>query len=409
MAALGNSDIGQLFRETFCTRDLEQRDLFRFGKETMGVEFFSFSSEEIAEKIKEQDLELFKQMYFVAEALKGRVQLTDPMSIALRDKNLEKLWRGVFVEKRSSYLARSSPGTPLTVSLENLGNPEDVIALEDAGFSPAKAAELEKSLAAISQTISVSVRDPESLTEEENQKIAAIQGKGIVVVPWQTTSRDPAYSSYLVMHGDQLPLRQIPLEQKEKIVQKIATQMRIDFEREYSVAVISSFGLKRFYVEHKENVGVDEEIRLLAKDAKAATKSLWAFVENLPRITAREQLIILDYSTQTIFNQAAALFYTSYLPKIQEFLLEIYPYETFMPTFEGLSEILHDIEKKQTTCTQLVSIGDLKLMDDKQQSPLILQFKIEATFYWASEKMVLSLVELVFADARPFEQYVMTV
>ncbi|HAB98506.1 MAG TPA: hypothetical protein DCE71_01630 [Parachlamydiales bacterium] len=404
MAALGNSDIGQLFRETFCTRDLEQRDLFRFGKETMGVEFFSFSSEEIAEKIKEQDLELFKQMYFVAEALKGRVQLTDPMSIALCDKNLEKLWRGVFVEKRSSYLARSSPGTLLTVSLENLGNPEEVIALEDAGFSPAKAAELEKSLAAITQTISVSVRDPESLTEEENQKIAAIQGKGIVVVPWQTTSCDPTYSSYLIVHGNQLPLNRIPLEEKEKIVQKITTQMRVDFEREYRVAFISSLGLKRFYVEHRQNVGMEEEILFLVKDAKYATKNLFAFVQALPHVTAREQLIILDYSTQTIFNQAAALFYMSYLPKIQECLLTIYPDEIFMPTFEGLSEILHDIENKETTCTQLVSIGDLNLLDDKNQGPVILQFKIEATFDWGSEEMVLNLVELISADTRPFQK-----
>jgi hypothetical protein len=392
-------DLRSGFINDFYQENLEREDFLCFGQHVMQIDPSDDLLVEIMEEVRKKTSEPLQQLYYAAQALEGRVS---PKGVDARgrcERNFEKLFALAFPASKESFFKEE-----IEPELKDLGDPEEAIELEKLAFSERKIEELKNTLKAIPKSFSVPVRDPENLTLEDLKEIAAGEASGALVMPWQTTSKDPSYSSYLLEKGDLLALHQIPHQETSEILTKILTQLSLDFSRQYHVAILTGRGLKRIYVEHKIDADLEKVAQISERDTEKAVSDLLIYVKSLAYLKARKQLLVLDYSSQTLFNQVSALFYQHYLPKIQEFLSQFRPEDTFIPILEDLSEIIHDVRFEQTSCTQFVAIDDCDLAEERKKCLPVLRFKIEAIFDWESEKMILESVELLYEDAKFLRQ-----
>ena len=402
------------FIDSFYERKLSKRDLAHFDINAMEPPPFpvSFFGEliGIAERNRPDQLQ---DLYFAVRFLRRNIQPKTPGSEELYKKNITKLFRMAFplediadpVTCDEEPLVQSLMesrledwGAPEEIVLKDLGAPTEVI-LEQAGFPEDRIVAFMELLQSMPRYISGCVKNMEQFLEQE---AGSEPGEKPVVPVFQltTTQDETKYSGKLSELGNKVPLEHIPNEDKSLLLTEISAQLWQDFNRRFRVAAVHRGTIHRFFVPNAEGLSPEQRMARSAEKAHQMRAGLLQFIKDV-NLTAREQLIFLDYSTQTAFNHASVPFMVHYLPKIQGFLQGIDPAGEFHSCMKDVGQIYHYLTEKKTTCAQTVEIVNIFQSEGEKKADPILEFKMSSTFYWDTELMVLDKVELVAADARP--------
>jgi hypothetical protein len=382
MSIFSRGDRQSNFIHNFYKRDLNEGDLRKFDKETMRV---SKTSKLFRKSLEQQELQA---LYREAEHYRHQADLSqDKGAIERCNRNMKKLaalaWPDIKDVSPFAIGGSDSEGSELS---------EEEI-LEKGGFSEEEVQEMTAMLKSLGHVETVSVVNPKHLTREEQEKIERKEREGIRVFI------SPA-PRIVVKNREKMSFGVIDQETKRELVNGPIRQVAKDFDRDLRITVFTDSGLRRF--DPKD----EKKQTLTIEEADAAALKFMDYVENLPGLTIGERVFVLANSEQNIYGEAMHAFQFEILPDIQAALNFKNPDGQFVATAKDKSELVLDARKKQSTFSQIVTVGDLNQQGEEKGAtpPLVLQFKLEATLDWKTGEMVLDRLQLTSADATSLKR-----